>query len=37
VNGGRRNVVFLDSHVKFVRFSDMISDPDGGLNEQMHQ
>ena len=37
VNGGRRNMAFCDSHVKYVRFSDMISDPDGGLNEVMHQ
>ena len=37
VNGGPRNVVFCDSHVKFTRFADMISDPDGGLNEVMHQ
>ncbi len=37
VNGGQRNVVFCDTHVKFTRFADMISDPDGGLNEVMHQ
>ncbi len=37
VNGGRRNMAFCDSHVKYVRFADMISDPDGGLNEVMHQ
>ena len=36
-NGGRRNVVFCDSHVKYVRFADMIQDANTGLNEVMHQ
>ena len=37
VNGGRRNVVFCDTHVKYVRFSDMMQDDNTGLNEVMHQ
>ena len=36
VNGGRRNVLFADTHVKYVRFSDMITSDTTGLNEPMH-
>ena len=36
-NGGRRNVVYCDTHVKYVRFADMMQDDNTGLNEVMHQ
>jgi prepilin-type N-terminal cleavage/methylation domain-containing protein/prepilin-type processing-associated H-X9-DG protein len=36
VNGGPRNIAFVDTHVKYTKFANLISDPDGGLNEPVH-